>query len=346
MLVIALAGAFWIAGNHGYFLCVQDCGEAFIAQHQAKNFSIYGFRYGLIEDHATSIDPAAHPYLYTHNVNIGNLVFALLEALGLGALQIKTAVTISAFGIGMAYAYRAVAFHARSRIFALLVLAFLLTDIEQVLAFAANPLRAWHWMALFGTIFHVGRIAAGTSASAAVDRIAIPALAFVAFGIGYDFLAISLAISIAVLLLCRSDGRPVAWREILLLLAAFVAWPVLRQFQVMAVMGPEFWIRDLYYSVAIKVPFVSSILPLPTIEEIDQYYAGRGVLRPPSRPTESTAEIFNLAWQLLWSVTVVTQGSRRRSGVACFMLFLAGYCSLLRRLRGASPVRSADRRRY
>src|SRR5262249_25558619 len=100
--------AVWLYGlGHSFIPCIQDCGEAFDALQYVANYRLYGFRYGLVQDHATGPNLAAHPYFYTHNVNFAGILFTLLEAIGAAPFWSKQLATIIGFGAGLLYVYRA-----------------------------------------------------------------------------------------------------------------------------------------------------------------------------------------------------------------------------------------------
>jgi len=86
-------------------LCITNCGETFGALHHVDNYNIYGFRLGLLEDFSTSPVINAHPYLYTHNVNIGSIIYVLLESVGITSINAKIYFTIFISLIGLIYIY-------------------------------------------------------------------------------------------------------------------------------------------------------------------------------------------------------------------------------------------------
>ena len=280
----------WIYGSTTFFVpCRMDCGEAFDALQYVDNYRLYGLRYGLVQDMATSASPDARPYLYTHNVNIAGIEFTLLEAIGLWPFWSKQLVTLAVFGAGLSYVFRATAYHTRSWLAGLVVLLLFVTDVDHVLAFSLNPLRVWHWLAIFGLIFHVGRLARQPHVAPRLDRLAIVLLACVAFGIGYDFWVTCSGIAAVIYVLCLGKR---AFRFGMLLgmfglVAAFAVPFVLRQIQIMSVLGVPFWIMDVVYSAAIKVSVLSRLIEVPPTAELDAIYQAAGVhgRRPPRPPT-------------------------------------------------------------
>ena len=189
----------WIDGARQWFVpCAADCGETFDAIQYAAKYRLYGFRYGLVQDMSTSAEPQRFPLFYTHNVNVGGIGFAVLEALGVTSLWAKQLVTLLGFGAGLAYVFRATAYHTRSAMVGALVVACFAADYHHVLSFGLNALRAWHWLAIFGLLFHVARYVR-EAATRVRDRVVIGLLGGLSFGIGYDFWVVCLSISLVML---------------------------------------------------------------------------------------------------------------------------------------------------
>ncbi len=286
-LVIGLMmSILWKYGEKTNFIpCVSDCGETFVAQKQVKDFQLYGLKYGLFQDHATSNNIDAHPFLYTHNVSIPSIVFPILDWLGVQSFVAKQFLTVFVFGAGLFYIFLAAFYYSRSYLVAISLLMFFCTDYYHVFSFGLNALRAWHWLLLFGLLFHGGRYLLERDKFPKLDRIMLAVFSTLAFGIGYDFWIICLSI-ITVLTAAIFFMRPKNARIILvdfLLISFFFFFPVfLRQIHVVIVLGADFWYKDFFYSAAIKVPFLKKIIPLPSMEEINTFYNFHNILRPPA----------------------------------------------------------------
>ena len=233
--------------------------------------------------------------------------------------------------------FRATAYHTRSRLAGLCVLLLFVTDIEHVIAFGLNPLRAWHWLAVFGLLFHAGRVLAREpSVHPLTDWLGIVVCAAVAFGIGYDFWAICLVMTLLLVALCRPRDllRPRHWSGFVGLGLAFL-WPaVLRQMQIAAVLGPDFWLHDLIYSAAIKVSVLSLLVPVPPPDQLDAIYRAVGVLRAPATPSDSALTI------LLTLSSLVTYQTLPSIGLTAFTLtIVVGMLAIVAAVR---LVRLAD----
>lgn len=294
MVAIALISATLIgigmwAARENFLPCISDCGETLIAQFYVRTYRWFGFNYGMVENHATSPDPSAHPYHYTHNVNIGGLSFVLLEILGLRPFWAKQLVILLVFGAGLFYLYRSAAYHSRSSLLGLSALVLACSDYAFFLSFGMHALRAWSWLAMFGLLFHVGRLAREPAVRRPTDVIAILVLSSVGLGVGYEFWLCCVFIALFTFVFCQTSRVPL--RQVLLtsvmLAAALGAAFVARQVHILAVLGWEFWAKDFYYSVVIKVPLVNAILPFPSFAEVERFYAANHILRPPTWPLKS-----------------------------------------------------------
>lgn len=296
VIAMTLIGVWTWVSQVNFVPCIADCGETFISQLYARNYQLFGFEYGLVEDHATSPDPAAHPYYYTHNVNIGGFSYLALEILGFKPFWAKQLVISLVFALGLFYAYRATEFHSGSRLFGLCVLFLSCLDYGFFLSFSVHALRVWNWLVIFGLLFHVGRFILKPKANPIFDLAAIFLLGMIGFGVGYEFWIICIFISLAVLITCVQSSiiSFKVLRNVVLLISLFMIPFFLRQIHIAYIMGVEYWATDFYYSFVIKIPLVSHFLPLPTMEEIDQFYLSLNVMRPPASPISSPAAL--LGW--------------------------------------------------
>ena len=279
-LIVLTLLTIWGVGSFSFFVpCVQDCGENFIAAHAVTNDRLYGMKYGQLHDSATIPDPDRRPFLYSHNINLGSIVFVLMDRVGLGSLWAKQLLTLLAFGAGLYYVFLTVQLVTRSYMAALIVLMLFCTEYAQVLTFALNSLRAWHWLAFFGLVFHVLQFVSVEKKSHAFDLFAITCFIAIAMGVGYEFLAIIGIITFLVTVFCSNSLK----RSI-----ACTAWLVgsvalifgLRQLQVISVLGFDFWSLDLLYSASIKLTALAKFFVIPSLTEVDAFYQAQGILRP------------------------------------------------------------------
>jgi hypothetical protein len=289
---------------------VTDCGETFVAKHQVTQYQRYAFKYGLLQDHATSDDLAAHPFLYTHNVSIPSVLFPILTAIGLEKFWVQQLLTLAAYALGLLYAFKATSYHTRSAWAGGVMLLLFATDYVHVFSFGLNALRAWHWLALFGLLYHVGRLSLEKRDSALGDRLAVAALALVAFGIGYDFWAICLFLCVAVVVLCLphpAGAKPVVG-NLLWLGAVFGVPVILRQVHVASVLGLDFWWKDFVFSAGIKVPLLKEFIQLPPMHEIDSMYREFNVVRAPATAAPGWRAISTTLYDMVKSVSVPSFG--------------------------------------
>ena len=291
-IAVTLTAVWLWAARHNYIPCISDCGETFIAQLYARNFRLFGFEFGLVEDHATSPSIDAHPYHYTHNVNIGGLYYVLLELLGANSFVAKQFFVLLIFGLGLSYAYAAVAVHTKSRLAGYCVLVAACLDFGFFLGFALHALRVWTWLALFGLLLHVGRFAEAEVAVKRRDVAGVLAISAIAFGIGYEFWIISVCVALATFYFFTrvpSTSWPCIRRLGLLLLLLLTPF-VLRQFHILAVLGTDYWAKDFFYTFGAKIPFAGRFLALPPPAVVDQFYQAHNIMRPPTAPIDSVGQ--------------------------------------------------------
>jgi hypothetical protein len=334
--------------------CVMDCGETFVALGQANQFHRYGFAFGLLQDHATSDLLAAHPYLYTHNVSLPSLLFPLLAWSGLHEISQYQMLTLAASVLGLAYIYLAILRISRSPVLAMIMLAFMCTDYLHVFGFMLNALRAWHWLALFGTIFHAyvlaeGRVRLGERKR---DYVGVLLFACLGFGVGYDFWAICAALAVAVMLTFQPRVNPIFRGKLVVLVALMFCVPlVLRQVHVAGVLGRDFWWQDLLLSAAIKVPYLDRLIVLPSYADIEVFYRNAGILRPPASAASSWTSIAGLfedliRWEILPSYGLVTVTCLAVALLAAALWVVSPLLYRLRRLRTSSACSAPPTARH
>lgn len=293
LITLTLAGVWWWASQYNYIPCISDCGETFISQLYARNYRLFGLAYGLVEDHATSPLAAAHPYYYTHNVNIGGLFYTVLEMVGIHSFWAKQFCVLLVFGIGLLYIYLSVAYHCRSDFIAFFVLLTACSDFGFFLSFSMHALRVWSWLAIFGLLLHVGRFAHEIRNPKWIDIAGIIVFGSIAFGVGYEFWILCSGIALAILFFCCPTPlrSAVAIKGLSVLCGVLIIPFILRQIHIAAVLGIHYWMTDFFYTFVIKVPFAGLVFHIPSIQEIDQYYQSLNIVRPPSVPTQSLGHI-------------------------------------------------------
>lgn len=302
IIVIINMTIVWIdAQRNSYIPCVENCGETFRVLKYVQDFRIYGAKYGFIEDLSDERDANRVPLLYTHNPNLPGILFATLEATGFHALKEKLFLILLVHGLGLLYAFLSVRYLTGSSWIALVFTGLFATNYELVFGFALSPLRAWHWLAIFGLLYHVGHAVRALRPRAGISHIFASALlATIAMGIGYEFFTICLLISAlnALVFMPAERKRAAKFLIIVLLVAAFATPLALRQAQIIFVMGLDYWRVDLYYSLLTKVTFLNNLISAPPISQIEQYYREQGVYRPLT-VSRTAAEILSFFKELL-----------------------------------------------
>lgn len=307
LILLCLAMVVWLDGIRTNFIpCSTNCGETFDAIQFVDNYRLYGTRFGLMQDMATASEPESRPFLYTHNVNLGGLIFTAAEVLGVSTLAGKQLITLAAFLGGIAYIYLTILLFTRSTFVALVAISMLAIDYVHVASYGLNALRAWHWIALFGSLFHAARLCDFRESAFKVPHwIALLVMAMVSFGIGYDFFAIVFFSTVTAYLIL--DAQPVLRGRVVRTIAVVACFCLpffARQVHVMSVLGVEYWWRDFSYSILIKVPGVAFIAAPISLADVDAFYASWNVLRPPAAPAQSISEILNTLGSMVVHVTI------------------------------------------
>lgn len=131
---------------------VLDANESFSSLWHAINLHHFGLRssFGLT-DEAYGFDPAAHPYIYTHQGNFPRL-FAYVIYL-LGARSIESQIVVTTFTVGLLSTVFAYAFFTRlvNPLFGLLACLVLITDYILVAQWQVVTYRVWYGFFVFSS---------------------------------------------------------------------------------------------------------------------------------------------------------------------------------------------------
>jgi hypothetical protein len=283
--------------------CDMECGETLLSLRAAAQFAAHGIDHGLIENYIAD----GKSLLYTHNVNIGELSFVLLQAIGVPD-PYKLLLPLVIHGFGLLYVFLSVRRVTGSETAALVVLTVFATTYWGLGAFALNPLRSWHLLAFFATVFHSYGLAAESRPSR-WDTVGLFLGAAAAFGCGYDFWLICGAVAGCVALANTSKWSAARIVNIAVITTGAFALPfILRQIHVAAVVGLDFWAHDFLYSVAIKMPYADRLIRIPSLKEIDAYYELHDVYRAPAQPGNPAWLIAYTFRHMITSITIPRWG--------------------------------------
>ena len=135
---------------------VMDNNESFSALNHASNLWHFDFfrSYGLT-DEAVSPNPAAHPYLHTHQGNFPRLFAFVLFALG--ARSIESQILLATMTIGVASVLMGYYFFRRlaGALFATIAVLVLMSDYLMFAQWQVNTYRVWHGFLLFAALLCV-----------------------------------------------------------------------------------------------------------------------------------------------------------------------------------------------
>jgi hypothetical protein len=135
---------------------VMDNNESFSALNHAYNLWHFDFfrSYGLT-DESVSPDPAAHPYVHTHQGNFPRLFAFVLYALG--ARSIESQILLTTMTIGIASVLMAYCFFRRlaGPLFATIAILLLMTDYLMFAQWQMNTYRVWSGFLLFAALLCV-----------------------------------------------------------------------------------------------------------------------------------------------------------------------------------------------
>jgi hypothetical protein len=138
---------------------VLDNNETFSSLVHARNVHHFGVRetFGLT-DESYGLEPAQHPYVYTHGGNFPRFYALFLYTLGARTAEAQIVVTTFTVGlIGLLFAYQ---FFSRvaNPLFALIYCLLLTTDYLMQTQWLVNTWRTWHHFFVFSSLLLVHRL--------------------------------------------------------------------------------------------------------------------------------------------------------------------------------------------
>ncbi len=311
LISIGFAIAYVHSKSYNFLPCEYECGETLIAQSEARNVRMFGLKFGLLEDWATSPSISAHPHHYTHNVNIGSLTFISMELLGIKDFSMKQTLIILIWALGLLYAYTCIAHFSNSKLCGIISVLFLISDFAFSHTYTTHALRTWQWLPIFGLPFHISRYILNRRK---IDILGSFALLCVSFGVGYDFWITMILSSLFIILFSLRNAPHINRRKALRMLTIFGVLAMtpfcLRQLHIIFVMGYKYWIVDFYNSIGIKIPYFSKFIHIPEIADLDAWYNKHNVARPPATPinAEILINILNMAKNSIFYVIIPSAG--------------------------------------
>ena len=332
MVVMLLLASAWIYAlyqtiGHDVPSYRQDNGETYIAFHQAEQIDRHFSRTGMLHVEEQN----GRNLVYTHNVNIGSQYAALLRCFGLRTFHSFLHFIPPIFIAGLLIAYITIRTVTKSIPCALIFLILMVTDFNNVVPFASNALRSWHLSGFFLCAFAGYLLSSNKSpTNTKLSGICVVGGGIVCFGCGYDFYVIGGAVLFLVLMFFSEHFPSI--KKIACIAVLFALPFVIRQAEVMFWLGPSYWFTDVYYTAAIKIPFLSNVLLVPPLSAVQEFYDSLNVLRPPALPSSSITDVLNALNPMLESLVIPRFGS-----IALSTAFIATCIGILDRLVGPFP---------
>ncbi len=160
---------------------VLDNNESFSAFVHGSNLFHFDLHksFGLT-DEAYGPDPAAHPYVYTHQGNFPRLVSFLMYAVGLRSVETQIAAIafiVGGFSIALIWVFFA---RLAGRVFAFVVCLLFISEYVFMTQWFVNSFKAWHALLLFAMLSSLQQIAMSR-----VSKNWLLLLAVLSFCVGY-----------------------------------------------------------------------------------------------------------------------------------------------------------------
>ena len=267
-----------IARQSDFIPCTLDCGETYESYIGALNLHRFGLAHmGSLQDFAASPRPEAHGTIYTHNPNLGLYARYVLFRLGVEDVHAQAAWFLLPFAAGLLYMYLFLRSATGDGTLAALSLLNASTLYLLVTLWGFHGLRVFTWLLTFAPIYHLWHYSRAPRArwhlAAAMVYLAL------SFGVDYPF-AVFNAVNVAAL--TALGVLRLAPRRLLGILAASFGLPfVLRQVQVAAVIGVDFWFTDVVLSVLRRITIAGFFVTLPDEATLRALYATHHILKWP-----------------------------------------------------------------
>jgi hypothetical protein len=320
LLVLFLASQIlvhFIWARGGYEGAIEyHAGEAYEAFHAAVNLDRFGFRWGGLQDMATSPAPAAHPYLYIHHPNFGLYLSFLLQKIGLTGFEAQMAFSTLLWSAGVVLFSLLIRSLTGSETIALAAGALVGLDPGNALEYGCNIHRAADFgsaaVVLFSTLkflkkpgFVWGLILAGSFGLAmGADYIMFLFLTLFALllGIGWamgKWSEISLATAAG--LPAKAVKKPIRWLSRLVIVTSPVIGIgliaggafALRQGQVLAGAGQKIWVSDFVFQILNRT-HNEQLYPGQWSQDTTDFYAKQSVLNPGFAPKNAIPVRFSV----------------------------------------------------
>ncbi|HEY3064993.1 MAG TPA: hypothetical protein VGL09_04335 [Methylomirabilota bacterium] len=278
VLVLAVDCA-QIAWRTDFIPCTLDCGETYESYIGALNLHRFGLAHmGGLQDFAASPRPAAHGTIYTHNPNLGLYVRYLLFRLGVEDVHAQAGWFLVPFALGLLYMYLFLRSATGDGTLAAFSLLNASTLYLLVTLWGFHGLRVFTWLLTFAPAYHLWHYSRAASRGR-LHLVAATTFLALSFGVDYPFAVFNGAnvVVLTALGVLRLRLRPLAG----ILVVSFGVPFLLRQVQVAAVVGVDFWFTDVVLSMLRRIAIAGFFVTLPDEATLRALYATHHILKWP-----------------------------------------------------------------
>jgi hypothetical protein len=239
-----------------------------------KNFVQNGFwATRLLDDYSVGADPAARPMLYTHFPTISGIIQGLLQACGIHQIRYIKLFFIPPFLAGMLYLYLTMEWLFNNKV-ALLMLAVTGTNYLGTLVWADNTVHSFHWIFLFGTIFHYFSVPKGLLTRRKDYFHLFMAWLFFFFAGTITYIHVLFLVLVIGLLFLSGIHRTNLSR-LAFIMSAPLTLVVLHQIRIISLLGTILWFQD-------QVLNIKKAMNLVDYKALLDFYSQHGIVVWPS----------------------------------------------------------------
>ncbi len=298
-ILILIAHLYYVFNSDINLNCDVECGESLLSLNASSQFRQIGLKDRFVENLGTPMNPL----YYTHNINLGNIIFMLLEALEISDKS-KFIFPYLIFLISLILFFKLIKLISNNNLIIATGSTFILaTSYFQLSVWSTNSLRVWHFLAYTLTLL--------SYVKNYWNWMFIGLLISLTCGYEYfTFISLNLIIfTIVYSRFLKRDSFISLLKVTTAILFSFSLIFFLRILTISSLLGYNFTLTDIKYTLGIKIPIFSFLLNSQQMETIDSFYSLNQVLRPPATPSTSISSDILTAFQFLENFTFPRYGS-------------------------------------